>query len=169
MEDPHYRIVANSLLAHGAKLISGRTDLDGLVVQELPRRSIRMAFVTPSHQFPSGVIMPLERRMALLRWASQTGCWIFEDDYDSDFYSGPRPVPALRSLDLADRVIYAGTFSKTLFPALRLGYIVCPKPLRDDLLYAKFFDDLGSPTIEQAALATFMQSGQYEKHLRNMA
>jgi GntR family transcriptional regulator / MocR family aminotransferase len=95
-----------------------------------------------------------------------TGSWILEDDYDTEFHSGDRPLPALRSLDLADRVLYVGSFSKTLFPSLRLGYIVCPKAIRDDLYKAKLMDDLGSAAMEQAALGTFMQSGQYEKHLR---
>jgi GntR family transcriptional regulator/MocR family aminotransferase len=110
--------------------------------------------------------MTLTRRLELLKWAARAGSWIFEDDYDSEFHSGDRPLPALRSLDLADRVLYVGSFSKTLFPSLRLGYIVCPKALRDDLYRAKLMDDLGSPAMEQAALGTFIQSGQYEKHLR---
>ena len=153
-------------LAHGARVMSGRTDPEGLVVAELPRRSTRLVYVTPSHQFPSGVVMTLIRRLELLKWAARTGSWIFEDDYDTEFHAGGRSLPALRSLDLADRVLYVGTFSKTLFPSLRLGYIVCPKALRDDLYRAKRLDDLGCAAVEQAALATFIQSGQYERHLR---
>jgi GntR family transcriptional regulator/MocR family aminotransferase len=166
IEDPHYQLALHSLLAHGARVISARTDQDGLVVSELPQRRTRLAFVTPSHQFPSGVVMTMNRRLELLKWAARTGCWIFEDDYDSEFHSGDKRPPALRSLDLADRVLYVGSFSKTLFPSLRLGYIVCPKALRDDLYKAKLLDDLGSAATEQAALGTFIQSGQYEKHLR---
>ena len=101
-----------------------------------------------------------------MQWAARTGSWIFEDDYDTEFHAGGRPLPALRSLDLADRVLYVGSFSKTLFPSLRLGYIVCPAALRDALYKAKLLEDLGSPSVEQAALATFIQSRQYEKHLR---
>jgi GntR family transcriptional regulator/MocR family aminotransferase len=166
VEDPHYQLALHSLLAHGARVISGRTDRDGLVVGELPLRPTRLTYVTPSHQFPSGVVMTLNRRLELLKWAARTESWIFEDDYDSEFHGGGRPLPALRSLDLADRVLYVGSFSKTLFPSLRLGYIVCPKALRDHLYKTKLLDDLGSPAVEQAALATFIQSGQYEKHLR---
>jgi GntR family transcriptional regulator/MocR family aminotransferase len=166
VEDPHYQLALHSLLAHGAQVTSGRTDEQGLVVRELPQRRTRLVFVTPSHQFPSGVVMSLSRRLELLEWAARTGSWIFEDDYDTEFHAGGRPLPALRSLDLADRVLYVSSFSKTLFPSLRLGYIVCPAALRDALYKAKLFDDLGSPAVEQAALATFIQSRQYEKHLR---
>ncbi|HEV7356847.1 MAG TPA: PLP-dependent aminotransferase family protein [Steroidobacteraceae bacterium] len=166
VEDPHYQLAVHSLLAHGARVKSARTDEEGLVVSELPQRPTRLVFVTPSHQFPSGVVMTLNRRLELLKWAARTGSWIFEDDYDTEFHAGNRPLPALRSLDLADRVLYVGSFSKTLFPSLRLGYIVCPAALRDALYKAKLLDDLGSPSVEQAALATFIQSRQYEKHLR---
>src|SRR3984885_5521523 len=166
VEDPHYQLALHSLLAYGAQVVSGRTDDEGLVVRELPQRRTRLVFVTPSHQFPSGVVMTLKRRLELLKWAARTASWIFEDDYDTEFHAGGRPIPALRSLDLADRVLYVGSFSKTLFPALRLGYIVCPAALRDALYKAKLLDDLGSPSVEQAALATFIQSRQYEKHLR---
>ncbi|HEY2463872.1 MAG TPA: PLP-dependent aminotransferase family protein [Steroidobacteraceae bacterium] len=166
LEDPHYQLALHSLLAHGAQVRSARTDDEGLVVRELPNRRTKLVFVTPSHQFPSGVVMSLNRRLELLQWAAQNGSWVFEDDYDTEFHAGGRPLPALRSLDLADRVLYVGSFSKTLFPSLRLGYIVCPATLRDALYKAKLLDDLGSPSVEQAALATFIQSRQYEKHLR---
>ena len=166
VEDPHYQLAMYSLLAHGAHVKSARTDEQGVVVEDLPQRSTRLIFVTPSHQFPSGVAMTLNRRLELLKWAAKSGSWVFEDDYDTEFHAGDRPLPALRSLDLADRVLYVGSFSKTLFPSLRLGYIVCPSALRDALYKAKLLEDLGSPSVEQAALATFIQSRQYEKHLR---
>jgi GntR family transcriptional regulator/MocR family aminotransferase len=166
VEDPHYQLALHGLLAHGARITSVRTDAEGIVVDEMPSRATRLAYVTPSHQFPSGVIMSLRRRIELLKWAGRISCWIFEDDYDAEFHSGDRPVASLRSLDLSERVIYVGSLSKTLFPSLRLGYIVCPKGLRDDLFKAKQLDDLGSPAIEQAALATFMQSRQFDDHLR---
>jgi GntR family transcriptional regulator/MocR family aminotransferase len=168
VEDPHYQLALHSLLAHGAKVTHVRTDQDGLIVSEMPQKPTRLALVTPSHQFPSGVLMTTARRLELLKWASKTGSWIFEDDYDSEFHSGDRPLPALRSLDLADRVLYVGSFSKTLFPSLRLGYIVCPKALRDDLYKAKMMDDLGSSVMEQAALSTFIHNGQYHNHLRKV-
>jgi GntR family transcriptional regulator / MocR family aminotransferase len=166
VEDPHYQLAVHCMLTHGARITSVRTDSEGIVVAEMPSRTTRLAYVTPSHQFPSGVTMTLGRRIELLKWAARTDSWIFEDDYDSEFHSGHRPIASLRSLDLSERVIYVVSLSKTLFPSLRLGYIVCPKGLRDDLFKAKLLDDLGSPTIEQAALATFMQSRQFDNHLR---
>jgi GntR family transcriptional regulator/MocR family aminotransferase len=166
IEDPHYQLAVGALKAHGVRLVSVRADAEGLVVQDLPRRAVRLALVSPAHQFPSGSTMSLPRRMELLRWARTNDCWIFEDDYDAEFHVGSRPIPALHSLDLADRVIYVGTFSKTMFPSLRLGYIVCPQALTRDFFTAKLLDDLGSPAIEQAAMATYIQSRQYEKHLR---
>lgn len=169
VEDPHCQAAKQSLLAHGARIISGRTDEQGLVIQELPQHSIRLVLVTPAHQFPSGVVMSLDRRLDLLKWATQTGSWILEDDYDAEFSLNDGSLPTLTSMDRAGRVIYVGSFSKTLFPSLRLGYIVCPKALRGDLYKTKLLDDLGSPAIEQAALACFIQSGQYEKHLRKFA
>lgn len=166
IEDPHCPFALNVLKAHGARVVSVRTDAEGLVVQDLPRSAVRLALVTPTHQFPSGTTMSLPRKMALLRWAIANDCWVLEDDYDAEFHVGGRPIPALRSLDCGDRVVYVGAFSKTLFPSLRLGYIVCPPALSRDLFTAKLLDDFGAPTIEQAALAVYIQTRQYEKHLR---
>jgi GntR family transcriptional regulator / MocR family aminotransferase len=166
VEDPSYQLATHSLMAHGATIVHVETDSEGLQVAKLPPAATKLVVVTPSHQFPSGVVMSLTRRLQLLEWAKKTGAWIFEDNYDAEFHSGRRADPDLCSLDLAERTIYVGSFSKTLFPSLRLGYIVCPAGLRSDLIMAKLLDDLASPTIEQAALATFVQSRQYEKHLR---
>jgi GntR family transcriptional regulator/MocR family aminotransferase len=147
-------------------LVRVATDVRGLDVRKLPGRATKLVYVTPSHQFPGGSGMSLDRKMQLLNWTRKTGAWIFKDSYDAEFHSGERPDPALCTLDLAERTIYVGSFSKTLFPSLRLGFIVCPVGLRNDLFKAKLLDDLGSPTIEQAALATFIHSRQYERHLR---
>jgi GntR family transcriptional regulator/MocR family aminotransferase len=166
IEDPHYQLAEHALLAHGARLARVRVDAEGLIAADLPIRPPRLIFVTPSHQFPSGAVMSLDRRIELLNYATKHGCWVFEDDYDGEFHYDGRPLPALQSLDVAERVIYCGTFSKTLFPGLRLGYIVCPPALRDDLHMAKALEDLGCSSIEQAALASFLESRQYEKHLR---
>lgn len=166
IEDPHYQLAKQALLAHGARLTKVRVDGDGLVTAELPTRAPRLIYVTPSHQFPSGAVLSLQRRIELLRYATTHNSWIFEDDYDGEYHYDSRPLPALRSLDVGERVVYTGSFSKTLFPGLRLGYIVCPPALRDDLYMAKAMDDLGCSSIEQAALATFLESRQYEKHLR---
>jgi GntR family transcriptional regulator / MocR family aminotransferase len=166
IEDPHYLYLMQSLTAHGSRILSVRTDENGMVTSELARHKARLICVSPSDQFPSGVVMSLERRIELLDIASRQGSWILEDDYNSEFYFRDRPIAALRSLDFSGRVIYVGTFSKTLFPSLRLGYIVCPPGIREDLCRVKRFDDLGSPSVEQAALAAFMRSRQFEKYLR---
>ncbi len=166
IEEPHYPYLLQVLMAHGARVVSVRTDESGLQTAGLARHRARLVCVTPSHQFPSGSVMTLERRIELLRIVSKLGGFVLEDDYDSEFRYEGRPLAALRSLDLSGRVIYVGTFSKTLFPSLRLGYIVCPAALRDDLFSAKRLDDLGSPVIEQAALAAFIHSRQFEKHVR---
>jgi GntR family transcriptional regulator/MocR family aminotransferase len=166
IEDPHYQLALQALVAHGARLRPVRVDEYGLVTAELPVRPPRLIFVTPSHQFPSGAVMSLDRRIDLLNYAAKHDSWVFEDDYDSEFTFDSRPPPALRSLDVRERVIYTGSFSKTLFPGLRLGYIVAPADLRNDLLSAKTLDDLGCSAIEQAALAAFLQTRQFEKHLR---
>jgi GntR family transcriptional regulator/MocR family aminotransferase len=166
LEDPHYLFMMQALTAHGARVISVRTDENGLVTSELTRHNARLICVSPSDQFPSGAVMSLERRVELLDVAARQGSWILEDDYNSEFHFRERPLAALRSLDFSGRVIYVGTFSKTLFPSLRLGFIVCPPGIRDDLCRVKRLDDLGSPSVEQAALAAFMRSRQFEKYLR---
>jgi GntR family transcriptional regulator / MocR family aminotransferase len=166
IEDPHYQYARHALFAHGARLSAVRVDGDGLVTGELPPRPPRLIVVTPAHQFPSGVVMSFDRRVELLNYAPKHNCWVFEDDYDGEFHYDSRPIPALRSLDIGQRVIYSGTFSKTLFPGLRLGYVVCPPALHDDMHRAKACDDLGCSSIEQTALATFLASRLYEKHLR---
>ena len=166
IEDPHCPFAVNALRAHGSRVISVRTDAEGLVVQDLPRCAVRLALVTPTHQFPSGTTMSLPRRMELLQWASANDCWVLEDDYDAEFHVGSRPIPALRALDIGDRVIYVGAFAKTLSASLCLGYVVCPTALSRDLFTAKLLDDLASPAIEQAAMAVYIQTRQYEKHLR---
>jgi GntR family transcriptional regulator/MocR family aminotransferase len=129
-------------------------------------RGARLVYVTPSHQFPTGVIMTLARRLALLDWAEQTGGWIFEDDYDSEFRYGVRPVESLQGLDRHERVIYAGTFSKVLFPSLRLGYLVVPPKLVGPFLAAKALADTGTGGLEQRALARFIRDGHFDRHLR---
>lgn len=166
IEDPHYLYLMQALIAHGGRVVSVRTDGNGMVISELARHGARLICVSPSDQFPSGAVMSLERRIELLDIASRQGSWILEDDYNSEFHFRERPVAALRSLDFSGRVIYVGTFSKTLFPSLRLGFIVCPPGIREDLCRVKRFDDLGGPSVEQAALAAFLHSRQFEKYLR---
>jgi GntR family transcriptional regulator / MocR family aminotransferase len=166
LEEPHYFGAYQAWTAHGARICSVRTDDYGLVCDDLPVTAPRLICVTPSHQFPSGAAMSLPRRLELLRYAETHPCWIFEDDFDGEFRYDAHPLAALRSLDQHDCVIYAGTFSKTMFGALRLGYMVLPASLRQDFTTAKYLDDLSCPEIEQAALAHFMASGGFERHLR---
>jgi GntR family transcriptional regulator/MocR family aminotransferase len=166
VEDPFYELSANVLTAHGANVAYIRTDKDGLCVNEIPKSPARMALVTPAHQFPSGVEMSTHRQLELLSWAQDNDAWILEDNYDAEFHGGRELYRSLYSLDMNDRVIYVGSFSKSLFPSIRLGYMICPKRINSVLVKAKMLDDLGSPVSEQAALATFMQSGLYEKQLR---
>jgi GntR family transcriptional regulator / MocR family aminotransferase len=165
VEEPHYPGVTVPFEAVGARLVGVPVDASGLDTARLPARA-RVAYVTPCHQFPTGVIMSLERRVALLRWASRAGAWIVEDDYVSEFRYEGHPLEALRSLDRDGRVIYVGTFAKTLFPALRLGYLVLPRPLVRPFLAAKWVADRFSATLAQEALADFITSGQLERYLR---
>jgi GntR family transcriptional regulator/MocR family aminotransferase len=166
IEDPHYQGALQSLLAIGAKVTAVPVDADGIDTARLPVDGARLAVVTPSHQFPSGAVLALPRRLALLDWAARHGVWLVEDDYDGEFRYDGRPIAALKSLDRHDRVIYVGTFSKVMFPALRLGYVVAPPALRDALRAAKWLVDRGCPAIEQHALAELMAGGQFERLLR---
>lgn len=169
IEEPQYFALRNVLKIHGARLHGADCDADGLRIDRLPLESPRLVCVTPSHQFPSGAVMSLARRIGLLAYARKHESWILEDDYDGEFRYDTQPLAALRSLDRDGRVLYVGTFSKTLFPSLRLGYLVMPPALRTDLVTAKWAQDFGSSAIEQAALARFMLSGAFERHLRRSA
>jgi len=166
VEDPHYFGAWQQFGAHGASLQSIATDSEGLVCSALPAQAPRLVMVTPSHQFPAGPELSLTRRQELLRYARDKGCWIMEDDYDGELRYDSTPLPALRSLDNDDRVIYVGSFSKVMFGALRLGYMVLPEALCDDFINAKYLCDRGNPVIQQAALAHFMEDGGFERHLR---
>lgn len=168
LEDPHYRGARQAFAAYGAHARGCRVDADGLVPAALPT-SARLAVVTPSHQFPTGALLPLPRRVELLEWAAERHAWLIEDDYDGEFRYGGRPLAALKSLDRDGRVIYIGSFSKALFPALRLGYMVLPAALRDSFVAAKWLEDRGCAALEQAALARFMGDGGFERHLRRAA
>jgi GntR family transcriptional regulator / MocR family aminotransferase len=168
IEDPCYRLVSDAARVHGARVLPTPVDDQGLVCSDLPGSRPSLIWVTPSHQFPSGAIMSQPRREELLRYATRHSSWIIEDDYDGEFRYDTAQIPALRSLDQDDRVLYVGSFSKTLFPGLRLGYLICPSGLLEDFRRAKRYDDLGCGSIEQRALATFMRSGAFERHLRKV-
>jgi GntR family transcriptional regulator / MocR family aminotransferase len=170
-EDPGYLGARNIFAAQGAKLLPLRVDESGIDVTQLKSKSsakTRFVYVSPSHQFPTGVLLSLPRRLELLAWANEQNAFVIEDDYDSEYRYGGRPVPALQGLDQDERVIYVGTFSKVLFPSLRLGFMVLPKSLVDPIARAKWLTDRQSPLIEQCALADFIKEGHLERHIRRM-
>ncbi len=142
-------------------------DAEGLVVDAIPANA-RLVYVSPSHQFPLGVTMSLPRRLALLTWAARHGAAIIEDDYDSEFRYSDRPIEPLQTLDTDGHVIYVGSFSKTMLPALRLGFLVAPAPLRTALRAAKFVTDWHTHLPAQAALARFIADGWFARHIRSM-
>ncbi|MGM9490107.1 PLP-dependent aminotransferase family protein [Ideonella sp. YS5] len=168
VEEPGYFSVRQTLSAHGARVLGVTVDRLGLVTSKLPDQRPGLVFVTPSHQFPLGAVMSQRRRQELLRYADRHDSWIVEDDYDAEVRYDGRQVAALRSIDKGDRVIFIGSFSKVLSPSLRLAYLVAPRGLRHDFVNAKRLADMGCPAIEQAALAHFMSSGGFERHLRRV-
>ena len=170
MEDPGYPGAWAALESTGARLAPVPVGADGIEVAagRALAPQARLAFVTPSHQFPLGVTMKLEQRLALLQWACEARAWIVEDDYDSEYRFDGRPVEALQGLDSAQRVVYVGTFSKVLFPAVRIGYMVVPPTLMEMCVLAQRFQSTHPPILEQMALADFLAEGHYARHLRRM-
>ena len=165
IEDPQYQGAREIFRAAGVRLHPVPVDHDGLDPAKLPARA-RVAFVTPSHQFPTGTILPLARRMALLDWARRSDAVVIEDDYDGEFRYEGQSVESMQGLDTEGRVIYVGTFSRTMFPALRIGYLIVPKSLVAAFTTAKWLCDRHTATLEQDALAEFIAIGAYERHLR---
>ena len=167
IEDPQYQGTREVLRAAGARLRPVPVDGDGLNPAKLPKQA-RLVFVTPSHQFPTGAILSLARRIELLEWARRNNAVIVENDYDGEFHYQGRPLESLQGLDTEGRVIYLGTFSRTVFPALRIGYLIVPKLLAPAFTTAKWLCDQHSATLEQQTLAEFITSGMYERHLRRL-
>jgi GntR family transcriptional regulator/MocR family aminotransferase len=171
LEDPGYLSARRIFLSHGARLLPIPVDEAGLVVETLTKpvaEPIRLVYVTPSHQFPTGATLSLPRRLELLAWAMQHHAMILEDDYDSEFRYGDRPIPALQGLSQAQSVIYMGTFSKVLFPSLRIGYLVLPPDLVPIAVQAKWLSDRHLPILEQIVLTEFIVEGHLESHIRKM-
>jgi len=174
MEEPGYPGACQAFMMAGAQLIPVPVDHDGMNVAEIisrerrTGRGARAVYVTPSHQYPLGMTMGATRRMLLLNWAARTGAWIVEDDYDSEYRFGSRPIASLQGLDADARVIYVGTFSKVLFPALRLGYVVVPKDLVPAFSAARDAADVFSSTLYQAVLTDFIREGHFARHIRRM-
>lgn len=167
IEDPQYQGTREIFRAAGARLLPVPVDRDGLNPAKLPK-SARVAFATPSHQFPTGAILPLARRLALLDWAKRKDSIIIEDDYDGEFRYEGQPLESLQGLDGEGRVVYLGTFSRTIFSALRIGYLIAPKSLVPAFTSAKWLCDRHTATLEQETLAEFIATGMYERHLRRI-
>ncbi len=170
IEDPGYPRARGAFQWAGAHTVPVPLDAEGLNLDA--GRSFddtaRLAYVTPSHQYPMGMTMSLRRRLELIDWAEQSDAWILEDDYDSEYRYEGRPIAALQGLDHAGRTIYVGTFSKVLFPALRLGYLVVPKNLVNAFVAARTLVDRCPPLIQQMVVADFINEGHFEQHLRRM-
>jgi GntR family transcriptional regulator/MocR family aminotransferase len=170
MEDPGYYGARGAIVAAGARPVPVPVDGGGLDVEAGRRRAprARLVYVTPSHQFPLGVTMSLPRRLALLEWARVAGGYAVEDDYDSEYRYVGDPLPSLQGLDTAGRVVYVGSFSKVLFPALRIGYVIVPDGLVDAFVAGQRFAAGHVSSLEQAALADFIAEGHFPRHVRRM-
>jgi len=170
VEEPGYWLARHVLTAAGCRMIPVPVDAEGLdVAAGIQRcRGARAALVAPSHQFPLGVTMSASRRLQMLHWARQSGSWIIEDDYDSEYRYETKPIASLQGLDDSSRVIYVGTFSKVLFPSLRVGYLVIPPDLVDRFLSMRNAMDVGPPHLSQAILADFIAEGNFARHIRKM-
>jgi GntR family transcriptional regulator / MocR family aminotransferase len=170
MEDPGYSGALQTLRATGARIVPVPVDRDGLIVKaglKLAPKA-KLAYVTPANQFPMGVIMSADRRLELLRWAANSNAWIIEDEYDAEYRYSGRPVAALQALDSSGCVIYVGTFTKMLFNALRLGFMVLPERLIEAFAAARSLVDRHPPTLDQAILAEFITEGHFGHHVRRM-
>ncbi len=170
VEEPGYPSARQAFIAGGAHLVPVPVDYEGMTVAAAIRcgRNARAAYITPSHQYPMGMTMSAARRMLLLNWAVRTGAWIIEDDYDSEYRFESRPIASLQGLDNDARVIYVGTFSKVMFPALRVGYLVVPKDLLPAFCAARDAADVFSATLYQLVLTDFIREGHFARHIRRM-
>ena len=170
VEDPCYHMTREGLRDRRTQLVPVPVDAEGLQVArgEALEPAARLAVVTPTHQSPLGVSLSLPRRLALLAWAATQDAWILEDDYDGEFHYAGHPLPALKSLDRSDRVIYAGSFGKVLFPGLRLGYVVAPARLLKRLAASAQQLQSGQSDLAQRVVAALMRDGHFARHLRRM-
>ena len=165
MEDPHYTGAREVFCSAGARIVPVPVDLGGLRTDLLPRRA-RLAYVTPSHQFPTGAVLPLERRLALLAWAASGSAYVLEDDYGGEYRYSGRTIEAVQALDRTGCVLYTGSFSRVLFPSLRMGYLVAPPELVKPLAQAKWTADRHTSLLQQAAVADFLREGHLDRAMR---
>lgn len=169
IENPGYRAAGHAFAVAGARLHGVAVDSEGIDCRELARlNDCRLTYVTPSHQYPTGVVMSLARRLELLAWAERTQGWIIEDDYDGEYRYSGAPLAPLAALDRQGRVLYVGTFGKVAFPALRLGYLVLPAGLVQAFAQRRAVDVRHSEVSTQAVMAEFMASGHFQRHIRRM-
>ncbi len=170
IEEPGYTSAQNVLAVNGAKLIPIPVDEAGInvAIGEKTAPNAKLVYITPSHQYPTGVLMTLSRRLALLEWASKCGGWIIEDDYDSEYRYEGHPIASLQGLDNRGRVLYVGSFSKVLFPSLRLGYLIAPPSLVDVFTKARLAHDHSPPMLTQAVTTDFIVEGHFARHIRQM-
>jgi GntR family transcriptional regulator/MocR family aminotransferase len=166
MEDPGYLMARHTFSSTGAVPVPVPVDADGLQTARLGSIDARLAYVTPSHQYPLGGVLPVARRHELLAWARQRDACVIEDDYDSEYRYDAKPVPPLHALEGGHNVVYLGTVSKTLSPTLRVGYLVVPAALISAFAAAKQIMDRHTPLAEQDALASMLESGAYDSHVR---
>ncbi|MDR2984007.1 MAG: PLP-dependent aminotransferase family protein [Nocardiopsaceae bacterium] len=167
VEDPGYEPARWLFQSLRLRIAGVPVDREGIVVEDIPA-GVRLVYVTPSHQYPLGVVLSLQRRLALLDWAHRTDAVIIEDDYDSEFRFGGRAIEPLWTLDRDGRVIYVGSFSKTMLPSLRLGFLITPHGLRAALLAAKYVTDWHTSLVTQKAMASFIDEGDFARHIRKM-
>src|SRR5699024_5983517 len=174
IEDPVYQGARKAFDAAGLECIPVPLDVNGMLVERLNQAaknssdSAKAVFLTPSHQFPTGATLALDRRLAVIEWARQHQSWIIEDDYDSEFHYDGKPTACVQGLDPHERTIYIGTFTKSLFPGLRIGYMVLPSPLVAPMAVARTLLDGHSAPIPQLTLARFIEGGHFGTHVRTM-
>ncbi|MFV3337716.1 PLP-dependent aminotransferase family protein [Pseudomonas sp. NY15349] len=170
IEDPAYHGARKALVAAGLHCIAVAVDSDGMQVEQIPRLAphARAVFLTPSHQFPTGVTLSLDRRLAVIEWARQQHAWIIEDDYDSEFHYAGKPTACVQGLDAHDRTVYIGTFTKSLFAGLRIAYMVLPPQLVGPMTAARTLQDGHTASLAQLTLARFIEGGHFGAHVRLM-
>ncbi len=168
MEEPGYNGARTVFVNNDFEIIPIPIQADGISISDLERSSVKLTYITPSHQFPTGVVMPIQNRLHLLHWATQQNGIIIEDDYDSELRYHARPIPSLQSLDTSGRVIYLGTFSKSLSPGLRMGYMILPKWLlpKYHIMFEKYSSSI--PWLEQKIVSLYMAGGHWERHIRKV-